>query len=450
MFEEYHAQRNWLYTLISDPEGKRYFIQKDRSTLRQQFEEQLERMAEFLVFAGSPERAYKTVHIAGTSGKGSVTVLIARLLSACGMQTGDHTSPYLQICNEKLVIDGQMIAPSAFAELVREFREIYEAWRASGRFLKYGEAWVALTYLYYARAGVDWAVIETGMGGRFDPTNVITPELSVLTSIGYDHTQSLGETLGEIAWHKAGIIKPNGRILNAVTEPEAIPIITQEAKVKGSALRDLDFFDHGDGTISVANFERLAVPFEGTFQRRNAATAISAVQWLSETSDFVLTREAIEEAFSNLTFSGRFEIMQKKPMIVLDGAHNPHKMASLVRSIKADYPDQKFVVQFGAIANKSAEGIIRELLPIAERFIISEPKVFGKPAQPAEQLAEQVRLQSKEHEILISADVQDGIESYLASESESPLLITGSIYLIGEARERWVSSEELLRQAEKG
>ena len=454
IIKEFRAERKWLYTLVTDPEGKRYFIPKDRSTYQQQFEEQIVRMTAFLEFCGNPQAQFRSVHVAGTSGKGSVTTMIAALLTACGQRTGDHISPYLQLSLEKLRVDGVMVAPSEFTQLVRDFRQKYEQWVANGEWLKYGEAWVALTFLYFAQEKPDWAVIETGMGGRYDPTNVVPSELAVVTNVDYDHVQSLGATLPEIAAHKAGIIKHGGRVLTAAVKPEVIAVIEAESQSKQATLRHLDYQIHENGTVSVKtpahSFEQLELAVTGTYQKLNAATAIAAVSWLSEAGEFELTESAIHQAFADLEYAGRFEIMQQAPLIILDGAHNPHKMRAFVQSVQAAYPDQKFSVLFGMIVSKEADGIIEALAPIVQRFIVSEPKVFGKPPQPASEVADRIRAVVDDAEIHLYPDVQDGIDFFEQSATENDkLLVTGSIYLIGEARERWYPQEDILRELEQ-
>ena len=388
--EDFRREREWLFTLLTDPKGERFFIEKSRETLQQQFQDGLARMAAFLEFAGNPHSKFPSVHIAGTSGKGSVTTMVAALLTACGQRTADHTSPYLQLALEKLRVDGQMIAPSAFAELVREFRKLYEQWQMQGKTLKYGEAWVFLTFLWFAQQRLDWGVIETGMGGRYDPTNVLSAELAIITNVDLDHTKSLGDTIPEIAWHKVGIIKPHQRVVTAATRPETLAAISAEANQKNATVQHVTLTDDlivmaRYGSYSIAN-----LPLKGHFQRINAATAITAVDWLAHDFGFTFNEQTIHASRITHHSTGRFEIVQENPTIILDGAHNPHKIAALVDSIQRDYRDKKFWVLAGMIVGKSAEPILRSLLPITKHLILSQPNVIGKPAQSAESLWEMV------------------------------------------------------------
>ena len=452
--EAYWQERAWLFTLMKDPEGKRFFIERDRSHLLEEYAEQLARMGRFLAFVGDPQAQFKSVHIAGTSGKGSVTVMIASLLQACGLKSADHTSPYLQICNEKLSVNGELITPSQFTSLVRDFRQRYAAWLERGEWLKYGEAWVALTYLWFAQQSLDWGVIETGMGGRFDPTNVLPSSLAVITNIDYDHVQALGGTLEQIAWHKAGIIKEGQRVISAESKPEINAIIAQEAAAKNSEFQLLNYAVNQDGSLDVfgryQTYTNVNIPQGGIFQKRNAATAITAVDWLAHDFQFEFSPNTIAKALGNLHHAGRFELMQRTPTVILDGAHNPHKMRSLVESVKAVYPQQRVSLLIGFIVGKSAEPMIDALLEIASQFLITPPDVMGKPPQSAESIYQLIRSQNSHIPCTLFPNVFDGLQTWLNSaDSADILVITGSIYLIGQARDYWHPTPVLLQKLEE-
>jgi dihydrofolate synthase / folylpolyglutamate synthase len=233
---------------------------KSPAEVRARAELRLARLRSFLAHLGNPHDRYPVVHVGGTSGKGSTSTAIAAILTAAGYRTGLHTSPFLQVATEKLAIDGQLISGNDFADLVDEILAEASRWVPvpEGR-LTYGEVWVALLATYFARERVDVAVIEVGAGGRFDLTNVVNPAVSVITSVGIDHTETLGATMPEIAWHKAGIIKGGAPAITTVTDPEALAPIEAEARAVGSALsRPVPGFqtDHPRGWNA-----RCAVPF---------------------------------------------------------------------------------------------------------------------------------------------------------------------------------------------
>ncbi|MCB0035946.1 MAG: hypothetical protein KDE51_18070, partial [Anaerolineales bacterium] len=239
VFAQFEAQYKRLFGLVTDPTGSRIRKPRSREEIRERMELSLRRTAAFMAAAGHPERAFKAVQIAGTSGKGSVTLMVAALLRRLGWRTGHHTSPYLQTPLEKLVCDNRWIRPSEFSQLVDDFFALYDNWRTeNGAFdsLLYGEAWVALTFLYMVQQQVEWGVIETGLGGRFDPITTVPAELAIITNIGWDHVQSLGPALTDIAWQKAGIIKPQQDVITAVQEPELLAVIAKEAAAQGATL----------------------------------------------------------------------------------------------------------------------------------------------------------------------------------------------------------------------
>ena len=308
---------------------------KDLDEVRARAEFRLARLRSFLAYLGDPHLSYPVVHVGGTSGKGSTSTAIAAMLSAAGYKTGLHTSPYLQVATEKLAIDGQLIAAGKFAELVDDL--LNAAARLGNDRLTYGEIWFALLATHFAREQVDVAVIEVGAGGRFDLTNLVQPAVSVITSIGIDHTETLGKTIPEIAWHKAGIIKRGVPVVTAVTDPEALAPIFAEATLTGSAVirpqatADYDAVTLFNGMpgIRLASGESYQLGMSGRYQATNAALAIAAVRALGRTG-FTVSSEAIARGLATARLPGRFEVVQGQPTVVLDGAHNVQKIGALV------------------------------------------------------------------------------------------------------------------------
>ena len=447
--KDFHTQRKWLYSLITDPEGKRFFERPNTVEKRKQLEEQVERTTNFLSFIGNPQENFKSIHVAGTSGKGSVTTMISSILYACDFNVADHTSPYLQIVNEKLRFNRKMISPLDFTNLILNFREHYSAWEKMGEFLCYTEAWVVLTFIWCSQIEIDWAVIETSMGGRYDPTVVLPSKLAVITNINLDHTQSLGNTLKEIAWHKAGIIRPNCPVVTAERNPEALSIIKEEATRKNSPLYFLDYKKNNDCSITIrtpiTTYENIPLNQKGTFYLKNVALAVTAVDILASEYNFSLTKKEILAGLDNCNFPGRYEIIQTSPMVIIDGAHNPHKMESLTDAILQEYGEKTITVIVGFILNKEIDEMILSLERISSHFIIAEPNVFGKPAQSSDNIAKHIKKLSPKSTIEKAVDLQNTIKNTLAKMSSSDmLLITGSIYLIGEAREYWYPTNDLL------
>jgi dihydrofolate synthase/folylpolyglutamate synthase len=461
---DYRQKYQWLLSLVTDPSGARYFTDKSREQRLLELEEQLARTADFLHFIGDPQKRFNAVHVAGTSGKGSVVSLLAAMLTASGLKTGHHISPYLQVPDEKLVVDDRMISPSGFSALVSRFQEEYRRWQqAGGKYdsLKYVEAWVILTYIWLAERGVDWAVIETALGGRFDPTNVLPSRLAVLTNINYDHTEVLGETLNEIAWHKAGIIKSGGIAITAETKAEPLAVFRREAQEKGVLLFELDQ-DYSYRVDEISNegvrvsvngpyhsYPNLQVPLTGLFQPLNVALAVAALDVLRQEYRLPVNQETVQAGLQAVRFPGRMEVVQRKPLVILDGAHNLHKMQSLVESLAELYPGCKFTVVIGMLSVKDAQGMIATLAPLAERWVASQPQVYGKPAMAAQELAERILQAVPGGKVLVCPRVPVALDAALENASpDDMVLVTGSLYLLGEARNRWYPTEQLLRELE--
>ncbi len=453
-----------LYSLVTDPSGDRVFDDKSDRLVQHEHNERLARTADFLDFAGNPQRQYRTVHIAGTSGKGSVAAITAAILGRTGLRTGLHVSPYLQLPTEKLVVNGQMASPGDFAGSVRRLMQLRAEWVQANRAfndLRYGEAWVALTYLWLAWQRVQWAVIETGLGGRFDPTNVVTPELSLITNVNFDHLKSLGPGLLSIAHHKAGIIKPGKPAVTTETNPEVIALFEQEAARQGSRLyalgRDFDCTvtaqDSNGITVDVQGpfnrYPNLRLNLPGAFQARNVALAVAGLDVLAGSGALALPPAPVAEAVAGVKFSGRMELVQDSPRVILDGAHNPHKIEALTRSIRAAYPQQRITAIVGMMRVKDAGGIIAHLAPLVSRFIVTAPVVFGKRSFPPDELAAIVRAAAPTAKVQVVESVKNSVEYALTTlPPEEMLLITGSIYLVGEARDHWFPRDKLLEQLE--
>lgn len=455
---QFDAQYKRLFELVTDPTGTRIKKTRSREEIRERMELSLRRTAAFLAAVGHPERAFKAVQIAGTSGKGSVTFMVAALLRQLGWRTGHHTSPYLQTPLEKLVCDNEWIRPSEFSELVDDFFELYDTWCTSnGEFesLLYGEAWVVLTFLYMAHQQVEWGVIETGLGGRFDPITTIPAELAIITNIGWDHVQSLGPELTDIAWHKAGIIKPAQDVITAVHEPELLAVIEKEAAEQGAALfplgKSFDYQIENQQLQVMApycTYEGIVLPASGGYQWRNAAVAIAAVDVLAKRHGKKLTTKIINHAFAELTLPGRMEVVQEGPLVILDGAHNPHKMAALAQTIQQLYPQKQITAIVGAILSKDIVPMLAELAPIVNQFVVTQPFVPGKPAwSPQDLKAELALLTSKP--VKTAATIEEALQiAFQVTPKTELILTTGSLYLVGEARRNWYPTEQLVRDAE--
>jgi dihydrofolate synthase/folylpolyglutamate synthase len=392
------------------------------TSYRQRAEFRLDRMREMLPVLGDPLSSTPIVHVAGTSGKGSTATAIASILTAGGYRTGLHTSPYLQVATEKLQIDHELIDANAFATLVDSTLDLLEG---EGFQPSYGQLWMAMVLTWFEQEAVDVAVIEVGSGGRFDLSNVVHPLVSVITEIGFDHMDTLGATIEEIAWHKAGIIEPVTPVVAAVSDRTALQVIAGEAHQQGADLHRI-------------------IPTPGDFRRTNEATARLAVELL----DFDIDREDIEDGLSHDRLPGRAETVQTDPVAILDGAHNPQKIAALLQWLAREHGQTHPVTVCGFLEAKDTRAMLHALAQTSSTLILTEPIIDGKDPAGAEQLAEiaaELDFTGPVHvETDPNAAVAVGLE--LARRTSQPLLVTGSLYLVGNVRGRWYPDDAVLLQ----
>ncbi len=357
-----------------------------------------------------------------------------------------------------------MISPSTFIDLIEAFKDHYAKYQGAGRefnTLKYGEAWVILTYLWLAKEGIDWGVIETGLGGRYDPTNVLPSNIAVLTNIDFDHVKSLGPSIEKIAWHKAGIIKEWGLVVTSELKPEIVKIFKDEAKSKNAKIYCLgedfsyrvDQQDSSGAVISVEGpyekYEDIQLVMQGNFQPINAALAIATLDILKHHYKISITQNSVRQGLGQLVFPGRMEIMQREPLVMIDGAHNQHKMQALVDSLKKLYGKKKIWVVLGMLSTKDATGMIEVLQPIANKWIATQPDVYGKPETPADEVVALIKNLDEHASVNIRKNSQEAVDLAISqAEPNDLVLITGSLYMIGAARDRWFPTEDILRNLE--
>ncbi len=463
IYAAYQAAIDWLQTFIVDTAGSRYLTPPSREEIRRGLEAQVPRLRSFLDYAGNPQTQYRVIHIAGTGGKGSVSTMIEAILRRVVPKVGLTVSPYVQVPNEKLVINGRMIRPSEFVALVDSFRRLYESYRATtgDTDLKYVEVWTALTHWYFARERIDWCVFEASMGGRFDPTNVVVPEVAVITNIDFDHVLQLGPGLADIAWHKAGIIKPGRPVVTGETKPEALAVIRAEADALHAPLFQLgedygvaEVRPQGAGiTADVWALDRrikdLTINSSGSYQALNAATAIATATLACERHGIPLADDAIRDALAHLMLPGRMETLQDRPPVIIDGAHNPQKMQALASAIRLHYPDRRIILVVGMLATKNAREAVRAIAGVADAVVATAPHIIGKPAVPPSELAALVKAARPGIEVAAVEDIRAAVRAALRQAGESDVVvITGSIYMLGDVRALWHPTEALLRSLE--
>ncbi len=412
------------------------------------------RMRYFLRLLGEPQLKYHTIHVGGTSGKGSTAAMLASILQAAGHKTGLHTTPYLQTPLEKLVVDGGYISPGGLADLVEACKPAIKQMKAESPLgvPGYGEVWVALTYSYFARSQVDFAVIEVGVGGRYDCTNTIEPLVSVVTSVDFDHTDPLGESLPEIAWHKAGIVRKGIPLATAAHQPEVIEVLRRECEQQGAPLLrvgedtryqvrhlspDGGRFDFWG--LDGKEWPDLRLPLLGEHQVTNAAVALTAIEALGRFGRVDIPRSAARAGLEQVRFPGRLEIVQREPVVVLDGAHNPDKMHKLSLALEKLFPHKRLILVIGVIAAKDFAQIVSIIAPLADSIVVTAPRVPGKdPTDPAEIVRFIRDRRLCDGEVICQPDPFQAVERARALAGPDDLVcVTGSLYLLGEVRNIW-------------
>ena len=436
-------------------------IGKTRAAVQARAEMRMGRLRRFLAAIGNPQDRYPIIHVTGTSGKGSTSTAIAAILTAAGYRTGLHTSPYLQVPTEKLQIDGRLLGADAYADRVAELMEVHARWVAAGdEALTYGEIWVALAFHTFARASVDVAVIEVGAGGRYDLTNVIQPVASVITSVGLDHTATLGDTIADIAWHKAGIIKAGAPAISAVLDGEAAGIVAAEAKAVGSPLiqlpaelADLQTGPGGTSWRDPGTGRRWTIALGGRFQARNGAAAVAAVRAaapaLVASRGLPITDEAIDAGLRATRIPGRMELVRDRVPVLLDGAHNAEKVAALAANVPDFLPVTRGrrIAVLGALEAKQADEMIASLVPVVDEIIATSPQVLAKEARDAGALAITAREVGFPGPLSVEPEPRRAMERALAGAGpDDAILVTGSLYLVGNVRGRWYGEDEIVIQ----
>jgi dihydrofolate synthase / folylpolyglutamate synthase len=408
----------------------------------------LDRMYAFLSALGDPQNAYPTVHVAGTSGKGSTSTMIAAALQASGLKTGLHTKPHLTSVTERARVDGLAISEDDFAELIGEMqaavdRISYEHGRPT-----YYETLLALAFLWFARSGVDVAVVEAGVGGKLDGTNVLRPVVAVITNVGLDHTEILGETLEEIAGDKAGIAKEGVPLVSNVRDPGArrvIELACAEAGAPFVSVADTATVEPRSGerygqSFTVTTPEDrydVSLPILGDFQQENAATAIRALEQLGP--DLRPTREQIEHGLSRTVIPGRMEFFPSHPGVVFDIAHNPDKAQRLAHALAETFPGRRFTFVMAIGESKDAMKVIEPFLALNGTFVFTTFATPGRSSSRPQRLA------------LIADDIGawgraigDPVEAFSVArrnaDADDIIVVTGSTFVVAELRDWWMAN----------
>jgi len=415
----------------------------------------LQNITKLLELLGNPHKNIKVVHVAGTNGKGSTCAMIDSILRCAGLKVGLYVSPYLEVFNERMQINGENISNEDLARLTEKVQEkvFYMRENCLGSPTEF-EVVTAIGFLYFKEQAVDLLVLEVGMGGRLDATNVVTPLVSVITPISFDHQQYLGNTLKDISREKCGIIKPGVPVVTAPQEEEAMAVIEETCKSRNCSLTKvtnkavnggLDTASYrfiAGGTVGMTfdlftpqnEYPGLKIKLIGRHQLDNAATAVTAVEMLKR-AGIDISKQAIYSGLSEASWPGRLEIIKEKPTILIDGAHNIAGIKTLRAALEEYFRDRKKILVVGILEDKDYEEMLRELIPVPDTVICTAPD--SPRALSAAKLAETVSniFTKTQIKLYTREKIEDAVElaSSLATE-EDMIVFAGSLYMIGHVR----------------
>jgi len=402
----------------------------------------LRHVEELLNRMGDPQLAARAIHIAGTKGKGSVAAMIAQVLSGSGYKTGLYTSPHLHTLRERINVDGGLISEADFAAAMAEVKPFIESMKHDSTFrqLTYFEALTALTFAYFKKKQVDFQVLEVGLGGRLDATNVARPLVCIITPISLDHTQILGNSLEEIAREKAGIIKPGCWVVLSPQPVEAASVITDICREKEAKVvqvgKDITWCKTGGDlhhqSLAIegrTSKYQVSIPLLGDYQLENAAAAVAALEILGY-AGFAISAADIAKGLARVKWPGRFHILQQNPTVLVDGAHNVASMRKLVSNIKAYFSYKRIFLVFGTSCDKDIPGIINELVALSPQVIVTQ--TLHSRAAPLSTLAAEFNKRGIEPEI--RETVAEAISRALSLADRTDIIcVIGSLFVAGEA-----------------
>ncbi|PLT32382.1 folylpolyglutamate synthase/dihydrofolate synthase family protein [Bacillus sp. V5-8f] len=401
----------------------------------------LSRMEKLLDYLGNPHLNLKFIHIAGSNGKGSTLNFIREILIEAGVSVGAFTSPYLESINEQFMINKEMIHDREFISIFNQIEEVVELMDKESNGPTQFEILTAIAFIFFKRNDVDLALIEAGLGGRLDSTNVVTPILSIITSISLEHTNILGNSIEMIAREKAGIVKKGVTIISGVNNSQAEQVIRLKAESENAPLFQLGrefavearknedtsqafLFRMGEYVL-----ENVRLAMLGKHQAENASCALTAIRLINERDDFSINEESMRKGLCRAAWRARFELLSRSPLIILDGAHNPAGISVLTETLHSAFPEKKYRFLFTALNDKNYQEMIQLLDQNAEEVIFTE--IPHARAAKAEELYEWSKSRHKKW----MKNWQMAIEEAMKNLSESEaLIITGSLYFLALAR----------------
>ena len=401
----------------------------------------------------NPHHQFRSVHIAGTTGKGSTTTMVGRILEEAGFRTGYFRSPHLQSYRERIAVGSAEIDAESWVKTFQTVWEVVKRMRSNalpdydlGRPSLF-DVTFAMAALYFRDSGVEWGAVETGLGGRLDPTNVLAPDVAVITNVSLEHTQVLGRTVEQIASEKAAIIKQGSNAVTAADDPAALAVVESRAREVGVPLLRVGLdvrvtTQHADARMQRIRLEsgdhvlEVSLPLGGLFQATNAATAY-AVAVALRNRHLAIKDGAVVRGLESTTVPGRFEVVRGEPLVVVDGAHNPAGAAVLAETLQAVRRGRPITVLFASMRDKDFRRMAKELEPLAESVVLTV-------APGTDRAADVKSLQSAfsgQPDLVLEPDAETAMNLALAkTPSNGMLVVTGSLYLVGYARSRLLAT----------
>jgi dihydrofolate synthase / folylpolyglutamate synthase len=424
----------------------------------------LERVTALLDKLGNPHHSLKYVHVGGTNGKGSTAVMLTSILREAGYKVGLYTSPYLLSFTNRMAVNGDDIDRADLVSLVEEVRPVVDLISEDpdlGDMTEF-EVVTVLALCYFARKNTDLVVMEVGLGGRLDATNVITPLLSIITNISLEHTDILGDTIEKIAFEKAGIIKAGRPLITAAGDKRALGVFEKRCSELGSPLYRVyplsvateavsenkpaalpgkitnagQFFSYNGFSLQL---EKLFIPLRGSYQLDNAATALAAVEILFE-EGFHCSDENVILGLAKTTWPGRLELLAEEPLLIMDGAHNPAAMEKLAAAVPAYFSYNRLILVYGMLADKDMESMLNSILPQADTVIFTRP-VLPRAADPAVVADYAANKLGFNKQVLVINEFDEAVEKAVSlAEPDDAVLVTGSLYTVSDIRAYWIKS----------
>ncbi len=434
------------------PEALKYleslvnFEKSDGYNYRTSFK--LERMKRLAALLGDPQRSVRSIHIAGSKGKGSTASYVHSMLLSAGFKTGLYTSPHLVSFRERIRIGAELISEEDLARILDRIKSVIES-SMKEMTPTFFEVCTSLAFIYFKEKKADIVVYEVGLGGRLDATNLLEPLVSAITPLSYEHADKLGDTLTDIAREKCGIVKSGSICVSAPQEEEALNVIEETCRerrvrlilvgreINFKELESVEYSNRFDVSGPSADYKGVETSLLGPHQAINASTAIGIIEAL-KLKGVVVPERAVRNGIRDTRWPGRLEVIERRPFVVLDGAHNKASARILIESIKKIFRYRRLILLLGVSKDKDIRGILEELLPWSDTVILTRSKVTSRALDPVKMEEDILNMDHGVKDVILTSNTEEALSSALSMASpEDLVLITGSLFVVGEVKEHY-------------